>query len=88
MAKTQVSFTEEVERLLRDHFTNANVIIGINPGAERVSGQLVTPDFIGMEHIDRQKMVRDVLRKTLKKKAEGVSIILAYTPDEYAAMSA
>lgn len=88
MAKAQSNLTEEVERVLRDHFTNANVNVEINPGAEYVSGYLTTSDFVGVEHIDRQKMVRDLLRKTLKKKAEGVSIILAYTPDEYAAMSA
>ena len=76
----------KVQSVLQGRFREARGEAHRNKGAKRVSGSLITPDFNNLDQVDRQKAVHDALRDTLGPEAQGVSIILTYTPDEYKAL--
>lgn len=53
----------------------------------RVGGAFVWPGFDGMAQIDRQDLVRQVLREGLTREEElSVGLLLTFTPQEVAAM--
>jgi hypothetical protein len=50
------------------------------------TGDAVWTGFDGLDHLDRQKLVRDVLRSKLGVEAQEVSILLTFTPTELHSM--
>lgn len=80
------SFPAYVKNVLVTNFGN-HLEVSRESGEERVSGYLVWDGFNDLEPIDRQHLVREVLRRELRAEVQGVSIILTYTPKEFEIMS-
>jgi acid stress-induced BolA-like protein IbaG/YrbA len=55
---------------------------------ERISGTAIWVGFEGFDHVERQTMIRNVLREKLGADAKVVGVLLTYTPDEIDAMNA
>ncbi len=55
---------------------------------ERISGTAIWTGFEGFDHVERQTMIRNVLREKLGTDAKVVGVLLTYTPDEIDAMNA
>jgi len=64
------------------------VELGLFYGAERVHGYILRAGFEAREPIDRQQAVHVAIREELGPDSTRVSIILTYTPEEYALMRA
>ena len=77
----------KVQKVLQERFREARVEAHRSKGARRVNGSLITPDFNNLDQADRQKAVHEALRDRLGLEAQGISIILTYTPDEYKSLS-
>jgi acid stress-induced BolA-like protein IbaG/YrbA len=56
------------------------------PG-ERIGGYLIWEGFDGMEQIDRQSKLREVLRQLPRDQQLQVTVILTVTPAEWTVMS-
>jgi len=54
----------------------------------RVSGSAIWAGFDGFDHVERQTMIRKVLREKLGDEFKQVGVLLTYTPDEIDAMNA
>ena len=55
---------------------------------ERISGTVIWAGFEGQDHVDRQTMIRTMLREKLGDDAQCVGVLLTYTPEEMDAMNA
>ena len=86
MGEVVSELSEEVAHLLRRAFPGAVLEIGLFYNAKRVSGHIIGQGFEGIEQIERQHRIYDLLRAELKERFSGVSIILAYTPREWELM--
>ncbi|HET6383645.1 MAG TPA: hypothetical protein VFJ58_09660 [Armatimonadota bacterium] len=73
---------------LAKRFPGAVIEVGLFYGAERVHGYMLWAGFESMEQIDRQQAVYEAIQDELGPDATRVSIILTYTPEEYALMKA
>ena len=80
----------KVEAILNSHFPGEGNIVDLTetvPG-EKVGGSFATNNFRGMSMINRQTMMRRVLRENLSlEEAWSVGVILTLTPQEVAAMN-
>jgi acid stress-induced BolA-like protein IbaG/YrbA len=88
MATLMSGTMTKVRSVLRKAFPEATVDIGSIKGSERVSGHIIWTGFDEMDQLERQRRVYRVLREGLKEEASLVSLVLAYTPDEWAVLSA
>jgi stress-induced morphogen len=72
---------EKVEKVLRDAFPGMTVSIENMPDG-RLSGSVTWAGFAEMDDVDRQMMIRTLLRNELGDDVKRVNILLAHTPDE------
>jgi acid stress-induced BolA-like protein IbaG/YrbA len=86
MAVQQASLSEQVRGILESRLPGAQVSVGLLHGARKISGHVVWDGFEGEEHLDRQRMLQDLLRVELGPDAQRVSVIFTYTPAEFDAM--
>ena len=86
MANVEINFKAHVEHILRNHFQGADVDVDRFNGAERVSGHIIWRGFDELDQVDRQRQIYQVLRQELGPEAAQISIILAYSPQEWAVM--
>jgi len=55
---------------------------------ERLAGSVIWVGFDGFDHVERQTMIRKVLREKLGDEFKQVGVLLTCTPDEIDAMNA
>jgi acid stress-induced BolA-like protein IbaG/YrbA len=79
---------QKLSALLRAHFPQSE--IEMEPRTDgRVSGFLIWEGFVGSEHIERQRMVWDLIRKELPRDEQArVIAVLTLTPEEMTAARA
>lgn len=82
MAVIADTLVDRVATILKQRFPGANVNVGRFYGAERVNGQIVWSGFDDLDDLERQKAIHAALLKGLGADAQGISIILGYTPRE------
>ena len=78
---------EKLRNILETEFDNINIDVEEMPNG-RFSGSVVWAGFAGMDDIDRQNKIRNVLKRDLGPEVQLVGVLLTYTPDELTAMSA
>ena len=78
---------QKVRAVLETAFPDISVDTEVLPDG-RISGSVVWAGFAGLDEVDRQTKVRDVLRQELGADAQQVGVLLTYTPDELKAMKA
>jgi hypothetical protein len=76
---------ERVEEVMKAAFPGIELDLE-TMSSGKVTGDAVWAGFDGLDHIDRQKLVRDVLRWNLGENAQEVSILLTFTPVELHSM--
>ncbi len=86
MANVGVNVAQHVQHILSRRFHGAQVEADRFNGAERISGHIVWEGFNDLDQVDRQRQIYQVLRQELGPEATQISIILAYSPEEWAAM--
>lgn len=79
-----MELTEKVERALRNHFQVDHLDLSGNEG---ITGVMVSPDFEGLQPLDRQRQIDRALRdrsmKLTRREQDRVVFIAPFTPDEY-----
>ncbi len=85
--KRSAGVRAKLRRLLRDAFSGAEV--KLDPSANgKVGGLLIWDGFLGQDQVDRQRAVRDAVRRGLDTEEQRqISAILTVTPDEIAVMN-
>jgi acid stress-induced BolA-like protein IbaG/YrbA len=72
---------EKVKRLLTNAFNPAEVEVSTRDGIVVI---VVSARFEGMDDMDRQKAVWDILRQSLdSKERRAIAIVVALTPKEH-----
>ncbi len=78
---------QQVTEILGQAFKGIDTDLQELPGG-RVSGRVVWEGFAELDPTDRQKLVREVLKKELGPRVQEVGVLLTYTPTELEAMQA
>lgn len=86
MVTTVISFPDRVREILERNFSNADINLDRSSGTERLSGYIIWSGFNKVEQLDRQRLIYNTLRDELQADAAKISIILAYSPEEWEAM--
>lgn len=74
---------EKLRGLLEAEFPGAEVELEPASPADKLGGFLVWKDFEGMEQIDRQQRLAEVIRSNLSREDQlRITAILTVTPDE------
>ena len=76
------SLKNEIEELLRSSLKNVEPHLERLPGG-RVGGTIVTGDFSGVDHDDRQKRLWEILDQLPADRVSKVGPITALTPEEW-----
>ena len=79
---------ERVREIIEESFTGCQLELDIDSWSRKVSGFLIWSGFEGLDQMDRQDKLWDVLKKRLGDEAARVSTIFTHTPNEYEAMMA
>ena len=78
---------ETIKNGLEHHFAGSNAIeIEWQPSTNRISGLLLWEGFGPLTHRERQRIIFDFLRDELEAESKSVSLIFAYSPQEYELM--
>ncbi len=78
---------EKVRSLLSSKFPGSSDELAERLPGQRIGGSFVWSGFDGLAQIDRQDLVREVLREGLTRDEErSVGLLLTFTPQEVAAM--
>jgi stress-induced morphogen len=73
----------KIERILRAAFPEQQSLVDIQDD-DGIIGMLVSPKFEGLEAIDRQNMIWDVLDRSLEAaEKRQIQIIVTATPEEH-----
>ena len=81
--------TQQIKEALEQRFSGADADgITWQQNTERIGGLLLWEGFAGLEHLERQRQIWDLLRNRFAAEAVQVSLIFAYTPHEYGVMQA
>lgn len=73
----------KVEQLLTENFAGAQTELETLPDLEKVSGFLIWPGFEGLDQLERQRRLWELLRRRLgRAEQRNVSALLTVTPDE------
>ena len=79
--------SQKVRQILSREFPGADVRLQRDSPVSRLDGELVWDGFEGVEHVDRQHRLREVLARSLSpEERNGLSIILTFTSTEVAVM--
>ncbi len=78
---------QKVRDLLQTAFPGIDVDFEVLPDG-RISGSVVWAGFAELDHVDRQKKIRELLLEKLGAEAQQVGVLLTYTPDEIKEMNA
>ena len=76
-----------ITQILQDKFPGIRVELEEIP-EQRISGSVIWDGFSGLDHVDRQHMIRQALKTAMGSDAQQVGILLTYTPSELGAMMA
>jgi len=79
---------ERIKTAATAEFAGSDPQVEWDEDLQKVVGVILWDGFGRMHHARRQTKLWTVLKKTLGKDAQWVSLILAYTPDEYNVMMA
>ena len=75
----------KLKRVLREAFPGMTLEVEETVPGHKVGGFFVWEGFHGVEQLDRQHMLRDVLAEKLTvEERRAVNVILTLTPDEMA----
>ena len=78
---------QRVRKILQDNFAGIRIDLEQIPG-QKIAGSVVWDGFAGLDHVDRQHLVRQALQAALGPEIQQVGILLTYTPEELGAMLA
>lgn len=82
---------ELIERLVgaaAAKFRGVDTKLEWDDGLQKVTGFLIWDGFEEMDHVSRQQKVWEMVRGELGSEAVNVSLLLAYTPQEYETLMA
>lgn len=77
----------KVKEIIEAEFANSIVTLEQLPGGMFV-GSIVWDGFEGSDDVDRQQLIRKVLRERLGAESAQIGILLTYTSTELAVMTA
>ncbi len=78
-----------VAAVINDHLPGAEVDLEFIPESEKLSGHVISGEFLGLSQRERQRILWDVLRARLTLPEQGaLSAILTFTPAEMHALAA
>lgn len=86
MVNTITDFSAQVHDALDRRFSGAKIHVSRFSEGDRLNGYIIWSGFDEVEQLDRQRRVYAALREELQADAAKISIILAYSPDEWEAM--
>ena len=76
---------QQVTQILQQAFQGMDVNLDERTGS-RLSGTVVWEGFDNQDHIDRQQLIRKVLKQALGAEFQQIGLLLTYTPREISAM--
>lgn len=85
MAQVAVDYKKtapEVEKILRDEFSDNAVIVLSEGYLGRVNAKIVSPTFDGMSEQEKQNVVWRVLEDALGSRVLEVGLVMVYGVDE------
>lgn len=74
---------DEVLRVLRNRFTDAEIKLDIGEDGERTHGFIVWEGFAKLSFLERQNLVHYTLRNAFGTEDQQVGMLFTYTPNEY-----
>ena len=86
MANVGIDFAQHVKSVLAGSFPGAQIDVDRFGGSERVGGHIIWQGFEDLDQVDRQRQVYQTLRRGLGAETTHISLILAYSPQEWAIM--
>ena len=88
MVEVNADYLERLKAVLNANFEGAEITLHLPVYGNKVWGRLIWRGFENTETLERQKRICDLLRNQLGKDAQGVSMILAYSPHDWELMQA
>lgn len=80
---------QEIKAALEQHFAGADASgVQLEGSTDRIGGLLLWEGFAPLTHRERQRRLFDFLRDDFGADSAQVSLIFAYTPQEYRVMQA
>lgn len=79
---------EEVINILQARFPDAVIRLEKDDDSEYINGNIVWAGFRDVSFLERQRLVYNPLRDALGDRAQQVSMVFTYTPNEYEQLKA
>ena len=76
---------QQVTQILKQAFQGMDVNLDERTDI-RLSGMVIWEGFDDQDHIERQQMIRKVLKQALGAEFQQIGLLLTYTPREISAM--
>ena len=82
------SLKTKLRRALRDRFPGGEISLTGPTATARLGGTVVWPGFVGTDHVDRHRAIREALAGALTAdERANVGAVFAMTPEEVAVMN-
>jgi len=73
---------------LRPELPDVQGSVALEADTDRYNGRILSAKFKRLSFLERQRLVINILRKTLGPDTQSISMLFTYTPDEYEQLKA